>query len=135
MSNFLKSIYSFVNYQRAFVFLSTIVNVFFLLYFFGFLKNQNEMVETISFYLKIFIGIFLVVKFNPFYNFATNHKKFTEFDRTVVFSAGSYLLIINGIGIYNSYLKDKEQKLKRMIDPALDPSSAKNNYTRIRSML
>lgn len=115
MSDFYKGLYSFVSYQTAFVALSTVVNVFFLLYFLGFLKNQNELVERISFYLKMFIGLFLVFKFNPFYTFASSSKKLTEFDRTVVFSAGCYMLIISAIGIYTDYVKQKEDELNKQI--------------------
>jgi hypothetical protein len=118
MSDFFQKMYSFVTYETAFVTLSTIVNVFFILYFFGFLKDKNELVETISGYLKIFIGIFLVVRFNPFFTFPGNSKKFTEFDRTVVFSAGCYVLIITGIGKYTEYLIKEENRIKKVIKPS-----------------
>ncbi len=119
MSDFWNSTYRFVNYQKAFVLLSTVVNVFFLLYFFGFLKDQNELVESISFYLRIFIGLFLVLKFNPFYFIPTDRRKFTEFDRRVVFSAGVYVLIINGIGTYNDYIFKKNISVVKTKQPSL----------------
>jgi hypothetical protein len=101
----LNNFYSFLTYESIFVILSTVVNIFFVLYFFGFLKNKNALVENISFYLKIFIGIFLVVKFNPFYTFANYSNKFTNLDKKIVFSAGVYIVIINLIVLYNDYQK------------------------------
>lgn len=101
----LNNFYSLLNYESIFVILSTVVNIFFVLYFFGFLKNKNALVENISFYLKIFIGIFLVVKFNPFYTFANYSNKFTNLDKKIVFSAGVYIVIINFIVLYNEYQK------------------------------
>ena len=93
--------YSFVSKEMIFVMLSFLVNAFFILYLLGFLKNKNIWIETISFYLKMFIGIFLVLKFNPFYSFTQFENKFTTFDKRVVFSAGVYILIINFIVFYN----------------------------------
>jgi hypothetical protein len=104
----LKKIYSFISYEYLFVILSTIVNIFFVLYFFGFLKNQNSLVERISFYLKIFIGLFLVVKFNPFYTFSAYGDKFTDLDKKIVFSAGLYITVINFIVLYNDYSIGKD---------------------------
>jgi hypothetical protein len=102
----LKNVYSFISYEYVFVILSTIVNIFFVLYFLGFLKNKNALVETISFYLKIFIGFFLVIKFNPFYTFSSYGDKFTGLDKKIVFSAGLYITIINLIVLYNDYQKN-----------------------------
>ena len=93
-----------------FVLLSTIVNIFFGLYFLGFLKNKNALVENISFYLKLFIGIFLALKFNPFYTFESYGTKFTNLDKKIVFSAGMYILVINGIELYNKHLDEKSKK-------------------------
>lgn len=106
----LKNVYSLITYQTAFVALSTVVNVFFLLYFLGFLKNRYAMVETISFYLKMFIGVFLVLKFNPFYTIPSYGNKFTNLDKTIVFSAGAYILVINLIVLYNDYVNKKNKE-------------------------
>jgi hypothetical protein len=108
MTNFYNNAQTLVTYETAFVVLSTIVNVFFFLYFIGFLKNKNALVETVSFYLKLFIGLFLAIKFNPFYTFSTTGSKFTNLDKKIVFSAGMYILIINGIVLYSHYYKSKE---------------------------
>lgn len=110
--SFESNIRSLLNYETVFVVLSTIVNVFFILYFLGFLKNKNALVEQISFYLKMFIGIFLVVKFNPFYTIGGYGNKFTNLDKKIVFSAGMYITIINLIIIYNDYSKNKKEEGK-----------------------
>lgn len=109
---FSKSVYSFVTTERVFVILSTIVNTFFLLYFLGFLKNKNQTVESITFYLKIFISLFLISKFNPYYSIHFQNNQFTKFDREVAFAAGCYLLTVNGIEFYNktySIIKQVEE--------------------------
>ena len=96
-----------------YIVLTGIVNTFFVLYFLGFLKNKNELVEKISILLKLFIGIFLTLKYNPFYKLMDS--KFTEFDKNLVFSAGVYIILINSIVAYNSYIinkKMREEKIK-----------------------
>lgn len=108
--SFLKNMYSLITYETAFVALSTLVNVFFLLYFLGFLKNRYALVETISFYLKMFIGIFLVLKFNPYYTIPSYGNKFTNLDKKIVFSAGAYILVINLITLYNEYVNKKNKE-------------------------
>jgi hypothetical protein len=115
-----KNIYSFVSYETTFVVLSTIINAFFVLYFLGFLKNKNALVETISFYLKLFIGAFLVLKFNPVYSFTNQGDKFTRLDKKVVFSAGMYILIINGIEFYNKYVS---KQIKKEVNMSLDATN------------
>jgi hypothetical protein len=96
-----------------YIVLTGIVNTFFVLYLLGFLKNKNELVEKISMLLKLFIGIFLTLKYNPFYKLMDS--KFTEFDKNLVFSAGVYIILINSIVAYNSYIinkKMREEKIK-----------------------
>jgi len=101
-----ESYYSFSKYELVFIVLSFFVNAFFILYVFGFLKNKNIWIENISFYLKMFIGLFLVAKFNPFYSLTRSGTSFTNFDKRVVFSAGIYILIINVIVFYNHLTKN-----------------------------
>lgn len=115
-----RNIRSLLTYETVFVALSTIVNVFFLLYFLGFLKNKSALVEQISFYLKMFIGIFLVVKFNPFYTIEGYGNKFTNLDKKIVFSAGMYITIINLIVIYDDYSKGKDKKNDKDTDKKAD---------------
>ncbi len=114
MTNFYNNARTLVTYETAFVVLSTIVNVFFFLYFIGFLKDKNALVENISFYLKLSIGLFLAIKFNPFYTLSTTGSKFTNLDKKIVFSAGMYILIINGIVLYDQYYKkDAKEDTKK----------------------
>jgi hypothetical protein len=128
-SNYLK----FITYEKAFILLSIMVNAFFVLYALGFLKNKIVWVETISFYLKIFIGVFLVAKFNPFYSLTSSGATFTKFDKRVVFSAGMYTLIINLIVFYNNYKENaliNETKItKRIENQLLYPVPIQNKET------
>lgn len=56
--------------------------------------------DTLNAVLKYFIIVFLLVRFNPWTNDNANPnqaRKFTEFDRTIVFSAAFFLLTTTAI--------------------------------------
>jgi len=54
----------------------------------GIANVAPEYLDTINMVLKYFIIGFLLVRFNPW----TNYAAFTAFDRTIVFSAAFFLL-------------------------------------------
>lgn len=62
----------------------------YLLYFIAFFKignNDPRYLAHLQEFMKYYVTIFLLIHFNPF----VKHK-FTEFDRTVVFSSALFLL-------------------------------------------
>ena len=111
-----------------YIVLTGIVNTFFVLYLLGFLKNKNELVEKISMLLKLFIGIFLTLKYNPFYKLMDS--KFTEFDKNLVFSAGVYIILINSIVAYNSYILNKKMREEKIKNEA----SGSSDYPAITTL-
>lgn len=76
---------------------------FFMLYFLHFLYillfagfemyEVSEYIDVLNFYFRMYICLFLIVRFNPFRKF----HSFSEFDRQVVFT--SALLILTTIGV------------------------------------
>ena len=62
---------------------------------------------TIDFYIRIYICIFLLWRFNPFQKI-----KFNELDRHIAFSAG---LVILSTTILNNYLVQFKEKIKNQI--------------------
>ena len=78
-------------------------NVFLLIYYFGWVLYIFSLFG-ISFFglnffnniqqiIRIYISLFLILKFNPL----TNNKKFSDFDKNIVFQAG--VLPLNKISI------------------------------------
>ena len=63
---------------------------------FGFLENEPEYLASIDYWVKVFMALFLVWRFNPWARIA-----FSDFDRRVVFSAGMFLFTVT---IVNTYL-------------------------------
>jgi hypothetical protein len=67
-----------------------VVAVTYLLYFiiaFGFDERAPTYLKHLDNFIKIYISLFLIYRFNPF-----RETKFTELDRKIVFSAGVFVL-------------------------------------------
>ena len=88
------------NIQNS-VFNITIV-ISYILYFvvaLGLSASTPQYLETMHYWVKLYISLFLIYRFNPFHSIS-----FTELDRKVAFSAGVFLLsttIFNQILISN----------------------------------
>jgi len=74
----------------------------------GLSTKAPKYIETLDGYIKIYICLFLIYRFNPF----RSSIEFTELDRKIVFSAGIFLLTtttINKIAV--SYFDDIKSKI------------------------
>lgn len=67
--------------------------------------NAPEYLDTLQNYVKLYISIFLIIRFNPF-----TKVKFTELDINIAFSAGVFLLATTAINnLLHTYLSDIKQ--------------------------
>jgi hypothetical protein len=73
---------------------------------FGILDQAPNYLETIDYWVKVFMSLFLLWRFNPWAKIA-----FSDFDRRVVFSAGMFLFTVT---IVNNYLISYVQKGKTL---------------------
>jgi hypothetical protein len=68
----------------------------------GVFGNAPHYLETLQYWVKIYISLFLIYRFNSF-----NKIKFSDLDRKVAFSAGVFLLSTTIVGqILDIYLND-----------------------------
>jgi len=96
-----KAIYNFQN--RSF---TLIIITFYILYavsMLGLSRNAPQYIETLDTYVKIYICIFLIYRFNPL----RTKIEFTELDRKIVFSAGLFILTTTAISSFATYYLDK----------------------------
>ena len=91
-----------------------LINISFVLYIIvllgigGFAPTYLRYLRT---FLQIYIGILLVLRYNPF---TYKGKDFGEFDRRLVFSSGIFLLLSTAIiGSIEKYLQNKTIELLR----------------------
>jgi hypothetical protein len=82
-----------------------VIVITYLLYFsiaFGLSANAPDYLETLQYWVKIYISLFLIIRFNFF-----RKVKFTELDRRVAFAAGLFLLTTTFVNqIITNYLKE-----------------------------
>jgi hypothetical protein len=70
----------------------------------GIFQKEPEYLPIVDYWMKVFIGSFLLLRFNSFTSI-----KFTDFDRKVVFSAGMFMIVTT---IVNTYLSTYIKKAK-----------------------
>jgi len=79
----------------------------YILFAVGIFKSAPQYLESLDYYVKIYISLFLLWRFNPF---RTIH--FTELDRKIAFSAGIFLFTTSAVNqILTTYLMDAKNNI------------------------
>jgi len=73
----------------------------------GLSQIAPKLLTTIDYYVRIYICLFLIWRFNPF-----RKVEFTDLDRKIAFNAGLFILTTTTI---NTYLIDFTNKIKTII--------------------
>lgn len=98
MSQF--NLYEFQN--TAFNYIIIITYILYFAIAIGLFGKASKYLETLQYWIKIYVSLFLIYRFNPF-----KKIKFSELDRKVAFSAGVFLLSTTIFGqIIDIYLND-----------------------------
>jgi len=79
--------------SRAFDFLTYASLALYIIIALGLSASAPEYLTVLQYYLKLYISIFLIWRFNPF-----RRVKFTKLDATIAFNAGVFLLSTLVIG-------------------------------------
>lgn len=62
----------------------------------GFSQSAPKYLQMLDYYVKIYISLFLVWRFNPL----RTHLEFTNLDRKIAFSAGLFILTASALNQY-----------------------------------
>mgnify|MGYP000118968530 FL=1 len=82
---------------------------------FGLSSSAPAYLNTLNTVIHIYIGIFLLYRFNPFIK---TQNTFSELDRRVAFSAGVFIAMTSILGMtINTYLKKTTEHTKNLIKP------------------
>jgi hypothetical protein len=74
----------------------------------GLSANAPEYLDDLQYYVKLYISLFLIYRFNPF-----RRVKFTGLDAKIAFSAGVFLLATTAINsVLQNYLSDLKQYIE-----------------------
>ena len=94
--NFQSKAYSIVVYMTWALYISIIL---------GLSANAPQYLDDLQYYVKMYVSLFLIVRFNPF-----RTVRFTELDGKIAFSAGVFLLATTAINtVVQSYLGRAKQ--------------------------
>jgi hypothetical protein len=74
----------------------------------GLSANAPEYLDDLQYYIKLYVSLFLIYRFNPF-----RRVKFTGLDAKIAFSAGVFLLATTAI---NSVLQNYFTDLKEYME-------------------
>lgn len=100
---FSRSLHRFQN--KTFTFVIILSWILYILILFGLSSSAPIYLNDLQYYVKIYVSLFLLYRFNPF-----RRVKFTELDRKIVFSSGIFLLgttaITSLLTRYLSYIKN-----------------------------
>jgi hypothetical protein len=75
--------------------------------FFGLSNSAPEYLATLDYYIRVYICLFLIWRFNPFRTL----DKFTELDRKITFSAGLFILTTTALNNYVVMINDKVRNI------------------------
>lgn len=104
--SFAKDLHRFQN--KFFDLLTYITAILYIIIALGLSANAPEYLDYLNSFVKIYISLFLIYRFNPF-----RRVKFTGLDAKISFSAGVFLLGTTAIAsILNAYLSNVQQYLK-----------------------
>jgi hypothetical protein len=75
----------------------------------GLSQSAPKYLKLLDFYVKIYICLFLIWRFNPF----RSDYEFTDLDRKISFSAGLFILTTTYL---NEYIDDIKIKVKQFVN-------------------
>jgi L-asparagine transporter-like permease len=95
-------IYKFQFYFFNFLLITSWILIIFS--YFQLSQGAPKLLETIDYYLRIYICIFLIWRFNPF-----RRIKFNNLDQQIAFQSGILILTTTAL---SQYLQDLREKVK-----------------------
>jgi hypothetical protein len=104
-----KKIYKFQFYFFNFLLITSWILIIFS--YFQLSQTAPKLLETIDYYLRIYICIFLILRFNPFRTI-----KFNTLDQQIAFQSGILILTTTALNKYLQTASEKIQELRKNIN-------------------
>lgn len=97
-----------INIQEWFFNIFIIVSyILVIIYIFNLSSQSLVYLNTLDYYVKIYVSLFLIWRFNPL----RSYYEFTNLDRKIAFSAGIFLLTTTFLFEYFNNFKNKLLKI------------------------
>ena len=95
-------------YKRLFTIVTILLNIGYAAVIFGLHDDYARLLDIADFWLKVYIALYLLWRFNPFFP-----AVFTDFDRRIVFSAGLFMFTATIVESYlESYLNELKERAR-----------------------
>jgi hypothetical protein len=80
----------------------------------GLVEAEPSYLTTIEYYVKVYVSIFLIMRFNPYYH----TRQFTETDRRIVFSAAIFIVTTSVLKhVIEEYRPQIKASIRRLFQP------------------
>jgi len=96
------------------------------LFFIGFFQTKPTFFVEFNFTVKVLLALFLIYRFN---SYRKQKIQFTELDRKVCYSAGTYILMISFIDLINQYSEKVRQMILQITTPIVKTVKSSLNLT------
>lgn len=97
--------------EKTFDFIVTTAFILLIITMFGFSQKAPEYLSILDYYLKIYICLFLIWRFNPF----RSKIEFTSLDAKISFNAGLFILASTALNQYVKFVEvDIVSKIKEI---------------------
>lgn len=91
----------------------------------GFSDSAEIYIEKLDYYVRIYICLFLMWRFNPF----RTQYEFTNLDAKIAFTAGFFILTTTALNEYITNIKNKAtKKVKKFMDDNKSNDNKNNEY-------
>lgn len=94
--------------QLAFEYAVILTQIALVLVYAGVISQAPEYISTLSYYVQLYAGVFLIWRFNPLRN-----VRMTKFDAMVAYNAGAALSMATIISIINEHTATLRAWIKR----------------------
>jgi len=83
--------------------------IFYIIIVLGLSANAPDYLDDLQYYVKIYVSLFLIWRFNPF-----RRVKFTYLDAKIAFNAGIFLMMTTFIGSFiEKYISDIQNIIRK----------------------
>ena len=104
-------------HTSTYLWLALLVHVVYFAVLVGLVDTAPEYIHTLESYIKVYVALFLVLRFNKY----TGTSTFTPLDRKIVFTAGMVVLSTSALNWLVDSYKSQVRSLARMVfKPAID---------------
>ena len=101
-------------HTSAYLWTIFIIHLIYAVVLVGLVEAEPHYLTTIEYYVKVYVSIFLIWRFNPYYH----TRQFTDTDRRIVFSAAIFIVTTSVLKhVIDRYRPQIKMAIRRLFHP------------------